>query len=242
MGISTYSISMRRYSMKNHIIYKHTSPSGKSYIGQTNNYTNRSSSHRRTNSCPAFRSAIKKYGWDAFTHEILLDGLTLDEANEAEQRLITEHNTLSPNGYNLTTGGKNFLLSEEAKAKISAGNRGKKRSPETRAKISAIVNSRSPDVRAKIIASNTVRNQSPETKAKRSAAAKKRGMSAIAKAAGVAATSKQWICTSPEGVEYHITNLREFCRTHELLSHSMWLIAQGKQIQHKGWTCEYARG
>jgi group I intron endonuclease len=98
----------------------HTSPSGKSYIGQTCNYKKRCNDHQNEkNKCTAFKNAIDKYGWDNFTHEILLDGLTLDEANYWEEFCIKEFNTFGENGYNLRTGGLNSNLSEETKNKIS---------------------------------------------------------------------------------------------------------------------------
>ena len=91
-----------------YLIYCHTSPTGKKYIGQTNNYNRRCSEHKlASKSCPAFHSAIIKYGWINFTHEILADGLTIDEANILEEYYISKYNTLAPNGYNLQTGGFN---------------------------------------------------------------------------------------------------------------------------------------
>lgn len=90
-----------------YLIYCHTSPTGKKYIGQTNNYNRRCREHKTSNRCPAFRNAIIKYGWDNFTHTILEDGLTLDEANILEEFYISKYNTLAPNGYNLQTGGSN---------------------------------------------------------------------------------------------------------------------------------------
>ena len=111
------------------LVYKHTAPNGKSYIGQTNNLNRRNAIHKSTTGCRAFSSAIKKYGWDAFTHEILAEGLTLEEANRLEQELIESHNTLSPNGYNLKTGGKNGRPSEESIRKSADARRGKKLSP-----------------------------------------------------------------------------------------------------------------
>jgi group I intron endonuclease len=101
------------------LIYKHTAPNGKSYIGQTNDYVARCYKHQLTDGCPAFYSAIKKYGWDNFTHEILIDGLTLAEANEFEELMISEFNTISPNGYNIKNGGCNFSNAEETKVKLS---------------------------------------------------------------------------------------------------------------------------
>ena len=52
-----------------------------------------------------FKNAISKYGWDNFEHEILEDGLTLDEANEKEKYYIQFYNSFGENGYNLTFGG-----------------------------------------------------------------------------------------------------------------------------------------
>jgi group I intron endonuclease len=120
-----------------YVIYKHTSPSGKSYIGQTKDYDRRCTEHQLMGCCRAFNSAIKKYGWDNLTHEILIEGLSLDEANRWEEVLIKELNTLAPNGYNLMTGGMNSSHSDESKAKMSAAHSGIPKSEETKAKISA---------------------------------------------------------------------------------------------------------
>jgi group I intron endonuclease len=143
----------------NHIIYKHTSPSGKSYIGQTKNLSDRNSNHRKKTTCPAIAAAIKKYGWESFQHEILLSGLSLEEANYWEAWYIKEHRTLSPNGYNLMTGGGNSSpsaetraklslakknQSKETKEKISKSHMGKVVSAETRARISAAAKLRAP--------------------------------------------------------------------------------------------------
>jgi hypothetical protein len=107
-----------------YLVYKHTSPSGKAYIGQTKNYSKRCLQHRQPQSkCLAFAEAIKKYGWDNFHHEILIDGLSLDDANTWEELLIAEHNTISPNGYNLATGGGNSKPSLETIDKITTTKR-----------------------------------------------------------------------------------------------------------------------
>ncbi len=111
-----------------------------------------------------FTSAIKKYGWDNFEHEIVADELTASEAEAMERCLIQEYNTMDQKyGYNLTSGGevgkqyseearRNISLSlkgekhpnygkhhsEETKRKIAEGNRDKTVSEETRKKISEI--------------------------------------------------------------------------------------------------------
>jgi group I intron endonuclease len=121
-------------SIYTHLIYKHTSPSGKSYIGQTKDYAARCGQHQLESSrCAAFKAAIKKYGWNNFTHEILVDQITLEEANTLEVFYIAEHRSLSPNGYNLTTGGKVCKMSKETVAKLSA----RIYSDESKAKMSA---------------------------------------------------------------------------------------------------------
>jgi group I intron endonuclease len=109
-----------------------TSPSGKSYIGQTMNFEKRMREHNRPSSpCVAIRDCILRFGFDKMKVEILLKDLTLDEANKYEEFYIKEHNTLVPNGYNLREGGENRALSDEVKRKIGEGNRGKVKSPET---------------------------------------------------------------------------------------------------------------
>lgn len=104
----------------NYVIYKITSPSGKSYIGQTKNLSRRLEKHRHSSStCRAFSNAISKYGWEQMLVEILYNELTLDEANKLETQSILTLNTLYPNGYNLTTGGDSKILSEDTKRRIS---------------------------------------------------------------------------------------------------------------------------
>lgn len=55
---------------------------------------------------PAFAHAILKYGWENFTHKILLENLTLLEANKKEKEFIKEYETQNPKkGYNIQSGG-----------------------------------------------------------------------------------------------------------------------------------------
>jgi group I intron endonuclease len=154
-------------------VYKHTSPSGKAYIGMTNNYNKRCAAHQgATNKCLLFAKAIRKYGWDNFKHEILFDMLTIDEALSLEILLIDEHNTLNPMGYNLTKGGEGMRPSEETRLKMSSWQVGKKHSEETKAKLSekAKGRKRSPETHAKIVSKQLGSKRSDETKAKMSAA------------------------------------------------------------------------
>jgi hypothetical protein len=158
-----------------YLVYKHTSPSGKSYIGITKNYKARCRQHREARSgCLIFKAAIQLYGWDNFTHDILIDNLTLDEANTLEQFYIKENNTLSPGGYNLTAGGGGCTPSEETRTKMSMAGTGRERTEETKSKISAANKGKtlSPESIAKRTAARKDYKMSDESKAKLSAANK----------------------------------------------------------------------
>lgn len=159
-----------------YLVYKHTSPLGKSYIGQTFDYQRRCDEHQRENKCSALFSAIKKYGWNNFKHEILKDGLTLDEANFWEKFYINKFNTISPNGYNIRTGGNNSLLHESTKIKIGNANRGKIRTLEAKLKMSKSSKgiAHSQETKEKIRKGNIGKIVSKETREKiRKAAIKK---------------------------------------------------------------------
>lgn len=87
-------------------IYKYTSPSGKSYIGQTirSLYERSGKDGINYQNCSVFYKAIEKYGFSNFKVEILAE-LPVEQLEEAEQFYILEYNTLLPNGYNYYPGG-----------------------------------------------------------------------------------------------------------------------------------------
>ena len=127
---------------KTFCVYMHINTvNGKRYIGQTCQKPVHDRWHSDGSgylSNEHFTNAIKKYGWDAFEHIIILDGLTLQEADMAESLLIDMFDTMNKEkGYNKKHGGNNGFMSEEAKRRISAANSGKKRSAESLAKFSA---------------------------------------------------------------------------------------------------------
>lgn len=99
-------------------VYKHTSPSGKIYIGISSGDPNkRWQNGRGYAKNHHFSSAIKKYGWDNFKHEIVIKNLTREEACEAEQILIDFYCCDLPKyGYNRTSGGEaSYTVSDETK-------------------------------------------------------------------------------------------------------------------------------
>lgn len=88
-------------------VYRHTSPDGKVYIGATSKKpTARWANGQGYTDNPAFYSAICNFGWNSFTHEILLSDVSREEAYAAERYLISLHHaTDSAHGYNRHPGG-----------------------------------------------------------------------------------------------------------------------------------------
>lgn len=103
------------------IIYKVTNlVNGKVYIGQTTNTLRRRKQmhlYQINNNC-YFHKALNKYGEDNFKWEIIDNANTLDELNEKEKYYIKYYNSFGSDGYNLTTGGENYTVSESTKEKI----------------------------------------------------------------------------------------------------------------------------
>ncbi len=101
-------------------VYKHTSPSGKVYIGITSR-TPEERWHGGSGYCrnKHFYNAIVKYGWDNFTHEILAENLTHDEACAAEVALIAAYESTDPTkGYNQAPGGHAPVATEATRQKM----------------------------------------------------------------------------------------------------------------------------
>lgn len=104
---------------RNNCVYKHTSPSGKVYIGITKHEAakrwGRGSGYTKNRH---LYSAIKKYGWDNFSHEVVAEGLSREEACAKEKELISFYKSDDPDfGYNKTSGGEgNYTVSEGTKA------------------------------------------------------------------------------------------------------------------------------
>ena len=111
-----------------YIVYMHTSPSGKHYIGITSvgceaRWRNgRGYAHNRH-----FRIAIKKYGWENIKHEILFENLTKEEAEKKEVELIAKYKSNQREfGYNIENGGNANKVSEETRLKMSLAKKGLK--------------------------------------------------------------------------------------------------------------------
>ena len=159
------------------IIYIARSPSGRAYVGQTiNSFAERRRQHYADSGrCRLLHRAIKKHG-DKMRWEVIASAWDKEGLDYAERELIRQHRTLAPVGYNLKEGGAHGRHGEEARAKVSAANSGRKRSAKTIAKMSAAQVRRfaDPDERKKLIAGLTGRKPSPAAIANMKAAQKGR--------------------------------------------------------------------
>lgn len=109
-------------------VYKHTSPSGKVYIGITKQKPERRWGNGRNYwQNEYFFQAINKYGWENFTHEILATDLTRDEAELMEIAEIKKHRSNEREyGYNITNGGEKVgKFTIESKKKLSEAHKGR---------------------------------------------------------------------------------------------------------------------
>lgn len=126
-----------------YLVYKHTCPNGKVYIG----ITSQSAKERWRNNGLGYKknkhffNAILKYGWDNIKHEIIFDKLAKEKACKKEIELIAFYKSNQREyGYNSAIGGeinKGFNRTSETKEKLRLANLGKPMSEEIKRKISA---------------------------------------------------------------------------------------------------------
>ena len=140
----------------NYCVYKHTGPTGLVYIGITRQKPEaRWKNGKGYIECPKFYHAIQKYGWSAFSHEILASGLSETEAKAMEIDYIALYRSNEQgHGYNISAGGdlascceesnekrsesvKTLWSDDEFRARAVSGMAGKTRSDAARQNISA---------------------------------------------------------------------------------------------------------
>lgn len=167
---------------KIYCVYKHTSPSGKVYIGITKTKPEKrwgkDGSGYKTQQY--FWRAIQKYGWNNFKHEILYVGLTQEEAEKIEINLIAYYKSNQREyGYNIESGGNSTgKMSDETRKKLSEAmkgrespNKGKTFGKEFREKISKakkgiLTGPRSEETKRKISEGNKGKIMSEESRNK----------------------------------------------------------------------------
>jgi group I intron endonuclease len=120
------------------IIYILTSPSGKSYIGQTIQSLDKrwkqhidASRREYKDNCKVLNKSIRKYGHIHFTHSVL-EECDNELLNTKEVEYIEKYNTMVPYGMNIKQGDGADSSSEVSKQKISESCKGRVVSEETK--------------------------------------------------------------------------------------------------------------
>jgi group I intron endonuclease len=109
-------------------IYKFTHiDTGRSYIGQTIQDPNQRrlehiSDSRHTSKEYHFHNAIRKYGIDAFTFDVIDTAVTLEQLNLLEEKYVAQYDSIN-NGFNIRQAGGNKLHSEQSKQRMSEAQR-----------------------------------------------------------------------------------------------------------------------
>lgn len=89
----------------NYTVYMHVTPEEGLYIGMTqdieNRYGHNGNGYKEQ---PAFRDAIKKYGWNNIDHKAIASNLSKEEAKKLEHEAIVLLRS-QENGYNRNDGG-----------------------------------------------------------------------------------------------------------------------------------------
>ena len=109
------------------LIYKITNRvNNKVYIGQTTQpLYKRWWRHCHNGKKSVIGSAIAKYGKENFTIEVIDTGTSLEELNEKEIYWINHYNSISPNGYNIAGGGRNHIVTDALRKRLSEVHKGK---------------------------------------------------------------------------------------------------------------------
>ena len=195
------------------IIYKVTNTvNGKVYIGQTiHELHKRQIKHfsKANEEKPSmyFHKALKKYGKDSFTWDIIEQCSSKRELDDMEFHYIKQYDSFK-NGYNMTLGGEGTIgrvCKESTKLKISKTKTGVKFDAAMCAKWSIAHKGRKKaDAHVKAVATSV---------------------------------SRYWEITYPNGDIITIRNLEEFCRNNGLTSSGMAHVAYGRRSHHKGFKC-----
>lgn len=151
------------------IIYKVTNKiNGKVYIGQSVEVLIQRKC-RHTNDAKNgngyyLHRALRKYGVDNFKWEVIQICKDIDELNQQEAYFIALYDSMNT-GYNLTSGGENYIRSEKTKDILRQINLGKKLSEESKEKMrqSHLGKKLSEETKQKIRQTNLGKKHTPES-------------------------------------------------------------------------------
>lgn len=168
-----------------YVVYIHTFPNGKRYVGITKDVNHRFRNGKGYQNQNVMYSAIQKYGWKNVETTIAFDHLTEQEAKAKEIEYIARFNTTDRTyGYNQTFGGEggNGRIESEKRKKetgerMSKLHKGVPLSDEHKRKISETLKGKKKfygeEGRQRIIESNRTRHYSDQTRQKMSQNTKK---------------------------------------------------------------------
>jgi len=196
--------------------YKATNTTnGKFYIGSTTNFNRRKEEHLRSKESYPFQNALRKKP-GAFEWEVWSDNC--DEP-VLEQALLD------------MWCGKEQCYNLNSQASRPPSSKGKTRSPETRASISATLMGHSVSGEAREKMSLSAQNRTPcEAFLKTQKADKTGGKNPAAKAI---------VLIHPDGAEELFDSMAEACRKYGLNDSHLSSCAKGKRKRHKGYTARY---
>lgn len=206
---------------------------GKCYIGKTvKQLSRRKTEHKnyaiRQNGKSAFPSAIRKYGFDSFSWEILEDSISNEYLNEREAFYIKE-NKSNTEGYNMTNGGDGAPYGDanpskraDVKLKLKIANTGYKHTSESlrimsmKSKAYFDKHSGMPEEHKLKISKGSRRLPG------------KNGSDHI--------KSRKGFLISPDGEKHSFDGVREFAKNHDLDHSCVSKLLNGKLKTHKGWS------
>lgn len=208
-------------------------PTGKIYIGSSCHPFRRWIEHRRSLRAHChcnlhLQRAWDKYGEDAFTFEVM-EFVMPWSLVEREQYWIDKLKPFSPRGFNIGV-------------KANSGSAGRKASPETRAKLSATHKGKPKSTEHRANISKSKRGTHYHFDNDKRFQPRGHTQTAEGVARRAALLSKRYIVVSPEGIEFEIKNLSQFCRENDLDMPSMLRLCVGGAKQHKGWKCRRIDG
>jgi group I intron endonuclease len=190
------------------------------YVGSSEDVENRRKRHfyrlsRNAHPNSYLQHAWNRHGADAFVFSVL-EYVPVECLTDREQYWIDRFDTYQ-NGFNLAPQAgtmRGYRYTEEQRLKMSQSRKGQPKTAEHKAAIS----------RSKL----GVPKGPFSEQARRNMAEARRGNFNNARA---------YVVTDPSGSEHVVRGLPRFCAEHGLSYDCMFLVAAGKQRNHRGWTC-----
>ena len=220
-------------------IYKVTNKANnKIYIGFSSDFNRRLKEHKSyfpTVNCVFYR-AIRKYGWNNFTFEIIYQSLDYKHCLVImEPHFIKEFNSIEY-GYNSTSGGEGtlgFSHTEQSRTKMSKSRIGK--SPWNKGK-TGVYSQEFLEERSRTCIFRTLeKTEEHKRNISKSLIGKKKSKEHIDSAAE--GRSKEYTMLDPDDKIIFIKNMSEFCRNNNLNQSHMISVYLGRYgfKSHKGY-------